>query len=248
MIKKLFELLKIHSGKIIIISGLLLFLVIPVIVDRWIIGNDFPSNIENSDWVAFLGGYVGGIFSLIGIGFTILHTSREAHKDRVLACAPFLVMDIAKSTFVHDRKLFKLKGDGLYGNPAASEFNINISNQGNGTAISIQIFDMEADLCDGEKLVCSKVCDIIKSVSSKESITYGLSFDFIAKNKEIKDSKPYKYGTVRFKIKYFDLLHTEYFQAIKMEFFVERNEDSTYWRIVPKKIKFEYPQRIKCTN
>ena len=53
----------------------LLVVGIPVIMDKYIIGNNVPSNIDNSDWVSFLGSYIGavlgGIFTFIGIKITL---------------------------------------------------------------------------------------------------------------------------------------------------------------------------------
>lgn len=54
-------------------------IIIPVIVDWCIIGNEFPSNVSNEDWIAFLGGYIGGIFTLAGVLLT-LHYYRTQEK------------------------------------------------------------------------------------------------------------------------------------------------------------------------
>lgn len=66
---------------ILIILSILLVFSIPLAVDWLIIANDVPSNISNSDWVSFLGGYIGaiigGIVSLIGIGVTIRFTKQQ---------------------------------------------------------------------------------------------------------------------------------------------------------------------------
>ena len=64
-----------------IILSIILVFGIPLAVDWLIIANDVPSNISNSDWVSFLGGYIGaiigGIVSLIGIGVTIRFTKQQ---------------------------------------------------------------------------------------------------------------------------------------------------------------------------
>ena len=64
-----------------IIGSVLVMLGIPLAVDWLIIANDIPSNISNSDWVSFLGSYIGaiigGIVSLIGIGVTIRFTKQQ---------------------------------------------------------------------------------------------------------------------------------------------------------------------------
>lgn len=65
---------------ILICIAMLLIAFIPLFIDWVIIGNSFPSNISNSDWISFLGGYIGviigSIVSLVGIMVTI-HFTRE---------------------------------------------------------------------------------------------------------------------------------------------------------------------------
>ena len=65
---------------IIILISLVLIIGLPLAIDWLIIGNGFPSNIENSDWVSFFGGYIGAligaIVSLAGIISTIRYTNR----------------------------------------------------------------------------------------------------------------------------------------------------------------------------
>ena len=70
-----------------------IIIVIPLIIDWLIIGNNVPSNIANSDWVSFLGGYIGailgGIGSLIGIILTIRFTAEQNRRDRELQIRPY---------------------------------------------------------------------------------------------------------------------------------------------------------------
>lgn len=48
-----------------VILGIIVFIVIlaliPFVMDWIIIGSNFPSNINNSDWVGFLGSYIGAV-------------------------------------------------------------------------------------------------------------------------------------------------------------------------------------------
>ena len=46
-------------------------IIIPAIVDWYIIGNEFPSNVSNEDWIAFLGGDIRGVFTLAGVLLTL---------------------------------------------------------------------------------------------------------------------------------------------------------------------------------
>lgn len=84
---------KMRNILIITLLGIFLIIVIPIIVDWLIIGNNIPSNITNSDWVNFLGGYIGailgGIGSLIGIVWTIKFTAEQNRKDRELQIRPY---------------------------------------------------------------------------------------------------------------------------------------------------------------
>ena len=57
---------------------LIITIAFPFAMDHLIIGNDFFSNISNSDWVSFLASYIGAITSAVGIIITIEHTKKEA--------------------------------------------------------------------------------------------------------------------------------------------------------------------------
>ena len=85
------------------ISVIAVFL-LPLAIDWFIIGNSFPSNISNSDWVSFFGGYIGALIgavvSLIGIIITIRYTNEQNKKDRELQVRPYCAI-----RYVHDNKL-----------------------------------------------------------------------------------------------------------------------------------------------
>ncbi|NSB34019.1 hypothetical protein [Clostridium saccharoperbutylacetonicum] len=79
---------------LIAIVSILLFLLalgvcisIPLLIDNWAFGSDYPSNIENKDWAGFLGSYtgslLGGIVTLVGIWVTIKFQRQQTDKDRV---------------------------------------------------------------------------------------------------------------------------------------------------------------------
>lgn len=76
-----------------IVISLLFVFAIPLIIDWIIIGNDIQSNISNSDWVGFLGDYIGAIIgavvSLVGIAITIRYTNSQNKKDRELQVRPY---------------------------------------------------------------------------------------------------------------------------------------------------------------
>lgn len=58
--------------------------IFPLMMDRWIIGNTVYSNINNSDWVSFLGSYIGailgGICTLLALHITIKNENAK-HKE-----------------------------------------------------------------------------------------------------------------------------------------------------------------------
>lgn len=77
----------------VIIGSVIALVLLPLAIDWLIIGNNFPSNISNSDWVGFLGGYIGSIMgcviSLVGILWTINFTREQNRADRELQIRPF---------------------------------------------------------------------------------------------------------------------------------------------------------------
>lgn len=96
------------SKKIItvIVISLFLFLAIPFVIDWLIIGNNIPSNISNSDWVSFLGGYIGAIvgcaISFLGIIWTIKFTREQNRLDRELQIRPYFdIRYVDKDNFYH---------------------------------------------------------------------------------------------------------------------------------------------------
>ena len=69
-----------------ILLSLIAIFLLPFVIDRFVIENNVPSNISNSDWVGFLGSYIGAIIgalvSLIGIAATIKYTNEQNRIDR----------------------------------------------------------------------------------------------------------------------------------------------------------------------
>jgi len=120
------------------IAFIVLVVGIPLIMDKWIIGNNFKSNISNSDWVSFFGSYfgaiLGGLFTLVAIYITYnqnnkLHTENANNliEMKRLDVMPFMDMKIEKSiTEDHITKPMVcviLNEDGTY-NTASSNVDI----------------------------------------------------------------------------------------------------------------------------
>lgn len=77
-----------------VIGSAIAVVTLPLVIDWLIIGNRFPSNISNTDWVGFFGGYIGAligsVISLLGILWTISFTREQNRADRELQIRPYL--------------------------------------------------------------------------------------------------------------------------------------------------------------
>ena len=91
---------------LIIVLSVLFVILLPLVVDWLIVGNNFPSNISNSDWVSFLGSYIGAIIggavSLFGIAWTVRFTREENRKDRALQVRPYPVVRFVPNSKLRD--------------------------------------------------------------------------------------------------------------------------------------------------
>lgn len=81
--------MKKRNIRIIIISIILICLsgiIIPLFMDKFIFGNNYPSSLSNSDWSSFLGaiwgGIIGGIGTLIAVCITTLDTKSVQEESR----------------------------------------------------------------------------------------------------------------------------------------------------------------------
>ena len=54
-----------------------LLIAIPLLIDVFIFGNAFPSNIDNQAWAGFLGSYLGGIATLVAVFITISDNNKK---------------------------------------------------------------------------------------------------------------------------------------------------------------------------
>lgn len=137
----------------------LVVIAIPLAVDWLIIRNSFPSNISNSDWVGFLGGYVGAIigcvFSLLGIRWTINFTREQNRADRELQIRPFFdirYLDVEQSCHTENWLGYVMintrdKDGNDSGTPEASQVGaglLRLKNVGNGPATNIN-FQVEVE-------------------------------------------------------------------------------------------------------
>lgn len=77
-----------------VFGAILLVIIVPLFLDYFVFGNSVPSNLSNSEWATFLGGYIGAIvgalISLAGIFFTINFTKKQSQEERRIQVAPYL--------------------------------------------------------------------------------------------------------------------------------------------------------------
>ena len=141
----------------IILASLATSIVLPLAIDWLIIGNNFPSNIANSDWVGFLGGYIGAIIgavvSFIGIIITIRYTNEQNKEDRELQVRPYCTIKyVAMPQTISTRKelgCFMLGCKPQENNGPRYQSVIYVKNIGLGPAIEFK-FEV-GDIDDGRE-------------------------------------------------------------------------------------------------
>lgn len=64
----------------------IILIAITILLDKFIIGNNWPSNISNSEWVSFfesyLGGLFGGVLSIAGVFITIRYYKKQEIQEK----------------------------------------------------------------------------------------------------------------------------------------------------------------------
>lgn len=150
------------------ILALILIIIVPLGIDFLIIGNKFPSNLSNSDWVVFLGSYIGSIIgslaTLVGILITIKFTRDQTIKDREivlkqtvdarnfilkqsiedrrLSIAPYLKFTMLKNTLPdskHDMTILYVPDDN---ENTYANATITIKNVGIGPLLNFKVFNI----------------------------------------------------------------------------------------------------------
>lgn len=140
-----------------IFCSVLIVFILPLGIDWLIIGNEIPSNISNSDWVDFFGGYIGAIIgaivSLVCIVITIRYTNEQNREDRELQVRPYCTIKYVPTpkTITTKKELgcFMLGCEPQENNGPRYQSVIYIKNIGLGPAIEFN-FDID-DIDDGRK-------------------------------------------------------------------------------------------------
>ena len=66
-----------------IIGFIALIIVVPLLIDLFIFGNAFHSNIDNQAWAGFLGSYLGGIATLVAVFITISDNNKKIEEQKL---------------------------------------------------------------------------------------------------------------------------------------------------------------------
>lgn len=213
----------------------------PFFMDYCIVGNKVYSNIDNSEWVSFLGSYVGAIFGSVatvaGIIITIKYTRKEAHKDREIAevrlkedrrlsHAPFIIesfsyeddysIESGTSLLIKKRTLAEEEAKEL-GFIAVSGY-IILTNIGNGTALAPEIIDAKIHDNNNQDILNTVVekdtFPITRAILKDNSIeiVVRLSSELLSERNKLSEF------TLTFKLQYFDVMNYRYIQEVKIEY------------------------------
>ena len=206
---------------------LIITIAFPFAMDHLIIGNDFFSNISNSDWVSFLASYIGAITSAAGIIITIEHTKKEAREDRRLLLAPLLSYEVEKRasfddidsnnsiTLFESHQLNLDKEDEQW----TQRLIIKIENIGMGPLLNLKITDIKLDEHNFEDVKTSGIQKVLK----KDSVLYikasfihrAYSFEALDKGKTKPDAENIN---LSFVLRYDDAINTHYEEKVTSKF------------------------------
>lgn len=225
MVEKGYKYMKGIKRNYIVLGILFVVLVfgIPLVMDKCIIGNNYKSNISNSDWVSFLGSYLGailgGLFALIAIYITYnqnnklhIENANNLIEMKRLDVMPFMDMKIEKNItedhFTKPMFCVMLNKDGTY-STASSNVDITginevyrgdihwiylLKNIGNNSAHSMQV-------CLNDAII-----DFGIHIEKGKTNIYHLFIPH--KMKDIK---------LHFKVEFFDIYNNKYGQKFTYE-------------------------------
>lgn len=145
---------------IILLFGILAILV-PIIIDLLVLGNSFPSNIDNDSWASFLGSFWG---ALIGAGCTCWavimqknYADEQRMIDEITGVRPYIVA-------VHP-EYCKLEGK--------IKLHFAIQNIGLNSACDIMIYAKNYETKQDNEIIQQKFCLTVNS-----SVEIDAEFDF----------------------------------------------------------------------
>lgn len=177
----------------VIIGSVIALVLLPLAIDWLIIGNNFPSNVSNSDWVGFLGSYIGSIVgcvvSLVGILWTIRFTRDQNRADRELQIKPFLDIRYREPSDKNDGsdQLGYLMINILEHNDAElleiGSGDLIIKNVGNGPATNIRLDGMVFSSREKYKAVYSSSRAEVTTTTVNPEKSAKISFEICSKHR-----------------------------------------------------------------
>lgn len=242
---------------------------IPIFIDFIILGNKFPSNVNNNDWIGFLGSYVGAligaVITLVGVIMTINYTRKEANEDRRLSIAPYIKYTMLEKTLKtkqHNLDVFYFEKDDN------TEINTTVimKNIGLGPVLNIEVLDIyfNGEFTNRRSIgvpgVIEKDEEILLLIDLRLKLEEIKEDDVIEDKTELPDSLfrfnvPDNYknvgGELSFKIKYKDLMNNEYEQIVKIKVIIalESNiNNPRKWNYTKPKLRIKEIENTKITK
>lgn len=226
---------------------------VPILIDFFVIGNNFPSNISNSDWVGFLGSYIGSLIgsiaTLVGIIVTLRFTKEQSNyernfqqlqtnEDRRLLLAPYLKYNMIKTKcdIKHDINILQVIDEdyNTYANATISIKNIGMGPLLDFKIDNITFKDVKLNFTiDGSNDVLEKDSEWFMLIDLRFKLDEIRSDELIENQPGslVKFSAPLKYlnkgGTLCFNIGYKDLLSNQYEQDLKISMSIALEGDKT---------------------
>lgn len=226
--KNILENKKSHKKKrdsmvIYIICFFIMFLAIPVFLDIFIFGNNFPSSIDNSDWASFLGSYIGGFVSLLGIFITIKHTQKENEKERELMYRPY-IRCLKCDSYVDCSTVYINTSKECSGGEKNCNILCSFKNVGLGPVLDFKVCDLTYYPEKGSTIEqeCCLSGDILET---REEIHINFIFIFNIKDEElcgidVNSNDIFRFcnygGTLRFKVCGYDLCDKPYTKGFEI--------------------------------
>lgn len=246
--------------------SILVILIIPILIDYLIIGNNFPSNINDSDWMSFFGSYIGSLIgafvTLIGLIITLNFTRKQNNEERRLGFAPHFKYTMNQKTLLnkkHDIDIFIVVDENPNTNVNAT---LKLKNVGNGPGLEMIVSNIFFDAKDISSVLVGSDGIVENGSEIFMLIDLRLRLDEIDNNKLIKNlpgslveySPPSKdvrkTGTLSMCIEYEDLVGNKYEQIIEliMPITLESEKGSNKWKYCKPELqmsKIEKPNIVK---
>lgn len=229
---------------VLVIMAIIIISITPLMIDYLIIGNDFPSNIDNDEWVSFLGSYIGAVIgsiaTLIGIIITLNFTTKQTkeerefilkqtYEERRLSIVPYFKYTMYENPLFtkesHDIDIFQVIDKD---SNTTVDATIKLKNIGNGPAIDIKVYNVSYE-GKNRNLVVNRGDGALESKSELFiSIDLRMRLDEISNDMLIKNHRgalleygpPIGYknksGILSISIRYEDLIGNIYEQNIEL--------------------------------